>query len=605
MAIMNKMRENTHIILFGLLVLFVLSMTIGGLVGGADITHLFSRRADTIATINGEDISYKQYSDYYQQQYEAYKQQYQREPSGVELQNFDEQIWESLIREVLIRQKTDELGIVATKKEIAFHIFENPPQFIIQNPNFADEQGNFDMKKYQSALADQRNSNYWSFVENYLANTIPFSKLQQEVVSSAFVTDEEVKFDFIKRNQKVKVKYLFFDENKYKARDSEISQKEIEKYFDENQDKYIEEEKRRIQFVKFALVPTKSDSDDARYQAESIMDSLRAGIDFSEMAQAYSEDAATATSGGDMGYIEQGTKDSRLEKALFSANVGEVVGPIATSNGLHLLKVTEKKKEDGKDKVKASQILFTIKPSRDTQESVRDNANYFMEIANEQGFSVAVKDDKLTADTTGYFTNSGFIPKLGMQRRISESIFHAKVGKITQPYFIENQGYVVCQLLGIQPEKMKNVKDVESTIRSILVREKGKERAAEAAKRLRDRIPAGSQVEQFTSYDSLKVEETEFFALTGYVKNVGRDVNFNGAAFALDVNEISPVVKGTRGAYLIQMIEKQPFDQATFDLQKENLKSSLLQDKQRRIYNTWHSNLKESAKIKDYRHMFY
>ncbi|MFZ5519379.1 MAG: peptidylprolyl isomerase [Candidatus Zhuqueibacterota bacterium] len=605
MAIMNKMRENTHIILFGLLVLFVLSMTVGGLVGGADITHLFGRRADTIATINGEDISYKQYSDYYQQQYEAYKQQYQRDPVGVELQNLEDQMWESLIREVLIRQKTDELGFVATKKEIAFHIFENPPQFIVQNPNFADEQGNFDMKKYQSALADQRNSNYWSFVENYLANTIPFSKLQQEVVSSAFVTDEEVKYDFMKRNQKVRVKHLFFDENKYKARNSEISQKEIEKYFDENTEKYTEQEKRRIQFVKFALVPTKNDSDEVMFQVEFIMDSLRAGIDFARMAEAYSEDAATASSGGDMGYIEPGTKDSKLENALFSANVGDVVGPIATQNGLHILKVTEKKKEDGKDKVKASQILFTIKPSRDTQESVRDNAGYFVEIANEQGFSVAVKDEKMTVDTTGYFTNSGFIQKLGMQRRISESIFHAKVGKITQPYFIENQGYVVCQLLGIQPEKKKELKDVESTIRDILAREKGKERAAEAAKRLRDRIPAGSQLEQYASYDSLKVEETEFFALTGYVKNVGRDVNFSGAAFALEVGEISPVVKGTRGAYIIQMIEKQPFDQATFDLQKENLKSSLLQDKQRRIYNNWYTDLKESAKIKDFRYMFF
>ena len=49
MPVMHKMRENTHIILFFLLIMFLLSMTIGGLVGGADITHLFSRRPDLVS----------------------------------------------------------------------------------------------------------------------------------------------------------------------------------------------------------------------------------------------------------------------------------------------------------------------------------------------------------------------------------------------------------------------------------------------------------------------------------------------------------------------------------------------------------------------------
>jgi len=43
MAVMKRMRDNTHIILWALLILFILSMTIGGLVGGANILDLFSK----------------------------------------------------------------------------------------------------------------------------------------------------------------------------------------------------------------------------------------------------------------------------------------------------------------------------------------------------------------------------------------------------------------------------------------------------------------------------------------------------------------------------------------------------------------------------------
>lgn len=604
MAIMNKMRENTHIILFGLLVMFILSMTIGGLVGGADITHLFGRKADTIVSINGEDIAYKQYSDYYQQQIEAYQQQYQRYPEGIELQNLEDQIWESLIREILIRQKTEEMGIVATKKEIAYYILDNPHPFLLQNPNFADEQGKFDMKKYQAALTDPRNSNYWSFVENYLANTIPFNKLQQEVVSSVFVTDEEVKQDFINRNQKIKVKYVLFDQNKLNVDELEIRKQDIEKYYNENKETYIEEEKRKIQFVKFDLVPTESDTDEVKYLAETILDSLRLGVEFAKMAETYSEDAVTANKGGDLGFLEKGMKDEALESAAFTANVGDVVGPVFTKNGMHILKITDKKKEDGKDKVQVSHILLEIKPSRSTQEALRDDADYFIEIASEEGFNTAAVNEKLKSDTTGFFAKTGFIPQLGMQRKIAENIFHSKIGKITRPYFIENQGFAVCQLLEIQKERTKPLADVESIIRNILVREKKKEMAAEVAQKFREKISTPEQFEQLTAQDSLQIQESEFFALSGYIRNVGKDINFNGAAFALEQNEISQVVKGTRCSYIIQLLEKQSFDESTFELQKENLKNSLMEEKQRRAYTNWYTNLKENAKIKDYRYLF-
>ena len=60
MALMTVMREKMHIFLWALLVMFLLSMTVGGLVGGANIIDQLIGKVDpskAIAQVNGENIS--------------------------------------------------------------------------------------------------------------------------------------------------------------------------------------------------------------------------------------------------------------------------------------------------------------------------------------------------------------------------------------------------------------------------------------------------------------------------------------------------------------------------------------------------------------------
>ena len=606
MAIMNKMRENTHVILFILLVLFVLSMTIGGLVGGADITSLLSgHRPDTVVSINGEDIPYEQYSNIRQQQFEAYREKNQKDPSGYELQNLEDQVFESVVRDVLIKQLIDKMNINVTKREIAFYIFENPPEFLRSNPSFADSNGNFDINKYQAALSDQRNAQYWTMVQNYLAGILPFQKVQQEVLSTVFVTDDEVKEDFIKRNVKVKVKYIFFNLNKYNIDDAEITKGEIEKYYKDHKDDYSEEEKRKIQYVLFELKPSAADTSEIKDFALSFIDSLKQGVDFAELAKMYSDDPGTSANGGDLGYFEKGMMVKPFEEAAFSAKIGEVVGPILSQLGYHIIKVEDKKVEDGVEKIKARHILLKINPSRQTIETVRDDANYFAEVAAEEGFNQAAINEHAKVDTSDYFNDSGFIPGLGVQKRMAETIFNTKVGKSSKVTYLEDKGYVVYEVIDIQEERIQPLEEVEAAIRNVLRREKQKELAGEDCRKFRERIQAPEDFERLAEQDSLTIKETEYFSMSGFVRSVGRDHHFIGTAFALQKDEVSGPVNGIRGYYLIKLIDKQSFNESLFSLQKDNLKVDILENKKRAAYNNWYKKLKENADIRDYRYKFF
>lgn len=607
MGLMHKMRKNTHIILFFLLIMFVASMTIGGLVGGANIMDLLSgRKSDTVLSVNGEQISYEQYSRALQNEMESFRQKNNQEPQGYQLQQIEDQVWDNIIREVLQRQMIKNIGINATNEEIKYFIFTNPHPIFRMNKNFLNDNNEFDQSKYQAALNSPENDYFWRSAEEYLRTVIiPSEKLNDEIISTVRVTEEELKEEFIKKNQRAKVSYVFFDPNKYDIPDEQITEQEIKNYYKEHADDFKEQEKRKITYVLFETTPSSKDSLEIRNFAEALLDSAKNGADFAELAETYSDDPGSAPKGGDLGFFAKGAMVKPFEEAAFSAKVGEIVGPIKSNFGLHIIKVEDKKLEDGKEKVKARHILLKFKASRDTQETAKDNANYFAEVAKEDGFNQIVIAEKIKADTTDYFTNSGFIPKLGMQKRITMSIFNMKIGKTSKVYLIENRGYLVFQVSAIQKERIKPLDEVRSIIIPKIRRTKQMEKAAEAARNFRKKVQLPENFEKIALKDSLEVRQTDFFTLDGYVSEIGRDVKFNGAAFALYNKEISPPVEARRGYYIIRMDEKQPFNEKAFEAQKDAFKKELLEKKHRDAYTNWFTVLKNQAEIKDYRYMFF
>lgn len=62
--------------------------------------------------------------------------------------------------------------------------------------------------------------------------------------------------------------------------------------------------------------------------------------DFAELARRYSQ-CPSAPGGGDLGYFRRGDMVREFEQAVFAAKVGEVVGPVQTQFGLHLVKLLD------------------------------------------------------------------------------------------------------------------------------------------------------------------------------------------------------------------------------------------------------------------------
>jgi peptidyl-prolyl cis-trans isomerase SurA len=92
--------------------------------------------------------------------------------------------------------------------------------------------------------------------------------------------------------------------------------------------------------------PTAAQVEAAKARAAEIIEKVKAGASFDDVARQYSDDGATRDSGGDLGWIERGSIATEWEVIVFSMEQGEVRGPISGPRGLHVFFVQELAKTD-------------------------------------------------------------------------------------------------------------------------------------------------------------------------------------------------------------------------------------------------------------------
>lgn len=117
------------------------------------------------------------------------------------------------------------------------------------------------------------------------------------------------------------------------------SQEEIEDFYEENREtRFTIPERRCIRHILF--------SPDEEEEAGEVEDELEDGGDFEELARENSQDPGSADQGGDLGCNPEGGFVPEFDEAASDAEQGEIVGPIETEFGFHVLEVTEIQEEE-------------------------------------------------------------------------------------------------------------------------------------------------------------------------------------------------------------------------------------------------------------------
>ena len=149
----------------------------------------------------------------------------------------------------------------------------------------------------------------------------------------------------------------------------DITHREVTEFFTTYGDSLpaVPEQVELRQIVLFPRV-TEAFREAARAKAQGILDSIKAGADFDEMARRHSDDAGSARNGGNLGLARRGVFVREFEEAAFALEPGQVSELVETKFGFHIIKLLEKKGEA----VQPQHILVRVQKTGESDQSVID-----------------------------------------------------------------------------------------------------------------------------------------------------------------------------------------------------------------------------------------
>ena len=620
MGIITNMRNRMQVVMWTILVLFVTSMAIGGLVGGASIGDIFGQQNGShVGSLNGKPILYENFNRLVNDEIIRLQSQSGQDISDEDREYIRAVVWERIIQDLLIQDQIEKNNIVVSDEEVLYQLQNNPPAFLRGSTAFQTA-GQFDLEKYMDAILNPGELD-WRPIEEFMRDVyLPNYKLQQLVINSASSSEQDIIDSYRSRFINYKIEILHITDKALDGSDffdgmmsGRPTDQELTELYDENIEDYNQPEMRYMKYVKWPIVSSANDSLRIKLEVENLMYRINQGESFATIANMYTEDPSNSMSadslkGGKLGWFNKGQMVSEFDKAAFEAKSGDLVGPVLTDFGYHVIKVNDKKTlEDGTEQVDASHILLTVSPGKDTESNLSDTAIIFSLDAKENGFIELADSLGMTiGDASGVQKESIFIQDIGVARNAVRFAFNSNPGDISD--VVSNDNYfLIFYLDSISKEKTMDFEEVKEELNAEYLA-KVKERNI---KNIAQDISKKLDSETVTLADISKNNpDFEYIAedsgnLVGSFESIGKSNYVAGALLNANTGDVFGPLPTIRGQVFIKVLEVDEVNESDFEEKEESLKFSLIIQRQNLIWGHWLQALRDESEIEDYRFDFY
>jgi peptidyl-prolyl cis-trans isomerase D len=618
---LKALRENfKHLqwILWAVIAVFVIFVFadwgMGSQRGGAGDAALAAKAGDIRITTAEFQKEYAFAEDRYRQ---AYGKNFS--PELARAMNLPEQVLNSLIDRRLFREEAERLHLKVTDDELTQHILglkdpQSGKALFVKDGVFVGDAA------YARILA--ANHLVPQGFEEQQREQILLEKLNRFLTEAVVVSDDDVKSEFEKRNVKAKIAWALLPV--VSAAQTPASDVEAEAYFKTNPTAYLQPEKRK---AKYLLVETAkirpaiqvSDADVAadyaanpesyrkgeevharhilykadagsdaaqKAKAETAVRRLKGGADFAALAKTESDDAGSKTSGGDLGSFGKGRMVKEFEEAAFAAKEKEIIGPVKSSFGYHVIQVLEKTGE-------RVQPLFEVSAgirARLQDDRARDEAKRLAAGLTEKVAKMGKPSDDdlrklagagVTFNETEFLSRTDAPAGIGFNPQFSEKLFSLKEGETAQAPVSTARGEAIVKLVEIKKPGLPAFAAVKARVASD-IQKKRQDEATLAS--LRQAMAADATLEGLAKKLNLKVETPEAFPKGGPIPGLGAPKAVLDAVFAAKAGELKgPIIVAERGAVVLRVESVSPFDPAAFEKEKDALRESLRGQKSNRL----------------------
>ncbi len=588
-----------------------------------------SKRNDSVAFINDEPITIKEYQQAYKTLVDQMRARFGKNLNDDILKalNVKQQAIDALIQEKLILIEADKLDISVSDQELQ--------ESLLSIKAFQTD-GQFNLDQYKKVLS--LNSLNPEIFEQGQMNSLIQQKVRNLVLSAVNVSDLEARSWYVFQNTKTAVDYLLFNPVEYS--DIVPDEQQVEKFYAENKEKYKSETKIRARYLKFSpedfkdkavvgdaavseyyeqhpeqfKIPEKVEArhiliklaqdaadaavEDAQKRATEIYEKASAGEDFEQLAKQYSE-GPSKESGGYLGVFEKKSMVEPFADAAFSMKAGDISKPVRTMFGWHIIQVMARFDASTQTLAQASNKI-----KKDLEQQEMQNLAYYKAgeafdavIDGDDFEQVALIANRKIVDTEAFGMNGEGL-EIADNTGFARTAFELSVDDISDVKQFGDAYYLIKVIEKIDPmvQELDQVKDrVTKELRLKLQTARAKEEAQSALAKALD----AKALDQLILEHPKKSGSTQLFTRNDTVEGVANSPEFIQAGFALnEKNKIHPeLIETSSGFYIIGFKEKKLPEESEILENLKTVKNEITWRKQAQSFQAWMDQVKKQNKI--------
>ena len=241
----------------------------------------------------------------------------------------------------------------------------------------------------------------------------------------------------------------------------ELTDREVREFFETYQDSLgLIPERFTISHIFINPIASERIKNEAKEFAQTLLDSIKKGADFAQLAKKYSDDPGSAAEGGDLGFVKRGVFYSEFESVAYSLKPGEISGVIESPVGLHIIELLERRGES----IHSRHIL--IKPKNDDEADIR-SIEFLTEIRDSlmrgvntfEYYAKEYSDDKQSSSFGGEL---GIFVISQLDKPLLDIVYKLDEGKISPPKRLtidkDNYGFHIVKLIKRTKEHKPTIK---------------------------------------------------------------------------------------------------------------------------------------------------
>ena len=616
LSILRKKAQST--VIQGLVLLIAVVFVFWGV--GSNLNN----NRNSIAVVNGKEISIQEYQRAYDRAVERYRKQFggQVPANFFETINLKGQVVGQLVQEELLRQGAEAMGLAVSKNAI---------QRAVEKMEVFQKDGHFDLDRYKKILS--RNRLTPTSFEAGLRNDLLAKMTLNGIESFALVPEdeqhlwlryiaEEIKLavttvsaaDFEDKVQvkdaelaawyeknknkyttepKIRLKYLFFA-SRIPNGGEEIGEEALKARYEADKDRYRVPEQRHARHILLQVAPDADEKTVAAKEelARKVLAMARNGQDFAELAKKYSE-GPSAAKGGDLGFFAKNRMVKPFADAVFSMDKGQVAGPVRTQFGFHIIKLEEIRParirdfEEVRDELKKK-----IEQEEGRASAFKAASEAYEGIMRAGSLEKYSREKGVDLKQTDFFSRSKPPAGIVADPAFLNEAFKLGKGELSSLVEVGRKGYAILFVDDVKPPVIPPLEEVRDRV----VRDYKREKAVELAAKAAEQELAEAKTKGKLTGDTLRT--TDYIqrrspAPADIPASVIKD------AFALAPTEKFPVhpLKSGETFYLYQVVERRPGDKNADEKMKKQLATQLMTAEKSRLVADWLSQLQQKAEI--------